>query len=501
MIHIPLPENETARLKALHQFKILDTVTETAFDDITRIAAYICGTPTALISLIDSDRQWFKSKVGMDATQTTRDIAFCAHTIGQSDVFIVPDTLIDKRFASNPLVTAAPHIRFYAGVPLITAEGYAVGALGVMDYVPRELTKEQIEAQRLLGRQVVRQIELKSKNEKLINRANELEQRNREISLLSKMRDALQACLKVEEAYAAIAQFLQLLFPQTSGGIFLRSGSNNLVSAVTTWSPQSVVNEKLLIPYEWWGLQRGWAYSLKDAHSVCQHLHQNQAPSESVCIPMMAQGEVLGILYLSSQEVGQLTESKQQLAATVSEHIALTLTNIELRETLQNQSIRDSLTGLFNRRYMEASLERELERCDRTQQPLSIIMLDVDYFKRFNDTFGHDAGDAVLRELSQFLQRYVRGSDIACRYGGEEFTLILPEASDDVSYQRAEQIREGIKHVSVQHHHQPLGTITISVGVASFPKHGLTKEAVFQAADAALYLAKNSGRDAVRLAP
>jgi diguanylate cyclase (GGDEF)-like protein len=184
----------------------------------------------------------------------------------------------------------------------------------------------------------------------------------------------------------------------------------------------------------------------------------------------------------------------------VAEHIALALANLKLREKLQNQSIRDSLTGLFNRRYMEESLEREMRRCDRKRQPLSIIMIDVDHFKRFNDTFGHNAGDAVLRELGHFLQRYVRGSDIACRYGGEEFILILPEASLSVTQQRAEQIKEGARQLNVECSGQQLGKITLSLGVACFPTHGLDGEAVIKAADTALYRAKQEGRDRVVLA-
>ncbi|MDV2995671.1 MAG: Response regulator PleD [Chroococcidiopsis sp. SAG 2025] len=144
---------------------------------------------------------------------------------------------------------------------------------------------------------------------------------------------------------------------------------------------------------------------------------------------------------------------------------------------------------------MEEALEREMLRCDRKQQPLSVIMLDVDYFKRINDTLGHDAGDAVLRELGRCLQSYVRGSDIACRYGGEEFLLILPEASLGVTQLRAEQIRAAVKQLHVESSGQPVGAITLSLGVASFPKHGLEGEAILKAADTALYRAKQEGRD------
>src|SRR4028118_473969 len=157
----PIPENEATRLKALRQLQILDSPPEAGFDDLTRLAALLCGTPTALVSLVDANRQWFKSKVGIEASETPRCVAFCAHTILQPDILIIPDALADKRFATNPLVTNPPHIRFYAGVPLITGEGQALGSLCVIDYVPRKLEPYQVEALQALGRQVVVQLELR----------------------------------------------------------------------------------------------------------------------------------------------------------------------------------------------------------------------------------------------------------------------------------------------------------------------------------------------------
>lgn len=210
---------------------------------------------------------------------------------------------------------------------------------------------------------------------------------------------------------------------------------------------------------------------------------------------MMAQGEALGVLYLRSQQKQQFTQAKQQLASAVAEHIALALANLKLHEALQQQSIRDPLTGLFNRRYLEESLERELNRASRKQQPLGIIMIDVDHFKKFNDSFGHEAGDTALRELGTFIIKQIRGADIACRYGGEEFILILPEASLNTTRERAEQIRQGAKHLALQNRRQHLDAITLSLGVAVFPEHGLTGESVIHAADAALYRAKSEGRD------
>ena len=355
---------------------------------------------------------------------------------------------------------------------------------------------------------------LQQANEKLTGWVNELKQRNHEIALLGEISDVLQACLTAEEAYTAISTMMQPLFPGATGGIFLISASKNLVEAVATWGVSPLSSQELFTPDECWALRRGRIHLVENTPSgllcnlventpsglLCKHLHPDSSAAESLCVPMMAQGEALGVLYLSSLKLGELAKTKQQLAVTIAEQISLSLANLKLRETLQNQSIRDSLTGLFNRRYLEESLEREIHRAKRKQQSLGIIMLDIDHFKRFNDTFGHEAGDTVLRELGLFLQQYVRQSDIACRYGGEEFTLILPEASLEIVRQRAEQLRQGVKHLQVQHRRQSLGAITLSLGVACFPEHGLSAETVIRAADAALYRAKAEGRDAVRLA-
>ena len=157
----PPAANERERLEALRRYRILDTLPEPDFDDLASLAARICGTPTALITLVDADRQWFKAKVGLDATQTPRDVAFCAHAILHSDLLVVPDATADQRFATNPFVTGPPHIRFYAGAPLMSPDGHALGTLCVIDQVPRQLTPEQAEALRALSRQVVAELELR----------------------------------------------------------------------------------------------------------------------------------------------------------------------------------------------------------------------------------------------------------------------------------------------------------------------------------------------------
>jgi diguanylate cyclase (GGDEF)-like protein len=511
-------DTEAARIVALGECKILDTPPEKAFDDITRLAAYICGTPIALISLVDVSRQWFKSKVGLEVTETTRDIAFCNCTVKQGELLIVPDALADRRFATNPLVTCEPYIRFYAGVPLLTPEGHVLGTLCVIDYVAREMTSGQVEALLTLGHQVSSQILLRRNlielsratsrrqqaeqalaqaNAQLTNRVKELEQRNLEIMLLSEMSDFLQACLSIEEAKKVVAKLIPLLFPALEGGVLLKNLSNSLVEAVITWGQPN--SSQVLTNCECWALRRSRVHWLQDSDNglLCHHFFTKPKPAQSLCVPMLAQGDTLGLLYLSSQEFGQFTDAKKRLARTAAEQIALALTNIKLRENLRNQSIRDPLTTLYNRRYLEESLFRELNRAKRKQQTVGVIMLDVDHFKQFNDKFGHDAGDTVLQEVGKFLQKYTRQSDIACRYGGEEFILILPEASIDVLKERAEQLRTGIKALNVCHGDQVLGRVTISLGIASFPEQGLTGEAVIKAADTALYRAKAQGRDRV----
>jgi GAF domain-containing protein len=163
----PLPSNEARRLKVLWQYEVLDTVPEEVFDDLTELAARICEAPIALISLVDESRQWFKAKVGVSATETSRDISFCAYAITQPGVFIVADTLKDKRFAQNPMVLSGPKIRFYAGAPLITPDGYAMGTLCVIDMKPRVLRPDQKEALTVLARHIVSQLELRRRTKDL----------------------------------------------------------------------------------------------------------------------------------------------------------------------------------------------------------------------------------------------------------------------------------------------------------------------------------------------
>ena len=239
----------------------------------------------------------------------------------------------------------------------------------------------------------------------------------------------------------------------------------------------------------------------------CAHVPAS-APGGYVCVPLAAQGETLGVLCLMApsaagapqKQIDEQLETLKSQGAAVGERISLSLANLRLRDVLRTQSIRDPLTGLFNRRYMEESLERELHRAARNNQTVSLVMLDIDHFKRFNDAFGHQAGDTLLRALGDFLSQRTRGQDVACRYGGEEFALILAGASAADAAKRSELLREELTHLAVTHSGQVLGRVTFSIGIAAYPTHATSTDQLLRAADEALYRAKDEGRDRICIA-
>jgi diguanylate cyclase (GGDEF)-like protein/PAS domain S-box-containing protein len=353
------------------------------------------------------------------------------------------------------------------------------------------------------------EVALQEANQNLKEIIREFEQRNRDITLLNEMGDLLQACLTCAEAYTGIAHFASLLFPDESGALFILNVPKKLMEAVATWG-ELELNEPVFSPEDCWALRRGEVHAVSSQQPglICPHLAE-APPGDHVCIPLVAQGEIMGLILLQGRACRvdspeslrqQLTESKQRLALTLARQISLALANLKLRDSLRIQAIRDPLTGLFNRRYMEETLDRELLRVKRRHKPLGVIMVDLDFLKPINDSLGHEAGDKLIGAMGQFLKAHIRREDVACRYGGDEFTLILPEASVEIARQRAEELRQGINRLQVVYAGQPLGPISASFGLATFPDHGATGEELVRAADAALYHAKQRGRNQLGIA-
>jgi diguanylate cyclase (GGDEF)-like protein/PAS domain S-box-containing protein len=342
---------------------------------------------------------------------------------------------------------------------------------------------------------------LREANAKLAGWNRELAQRTRELTALNEMSKELQTRSRVEDAYAVIAQALPRLFPDEAGLLAMVSPASERVEVVAQWG-NTLPGTRVFMPNDCWVLQHKRArWTPNTSAPACKHLGDGPVASYA-CIPLMAHEDFIGALHVRPlhADQGQLAEAKHRLTETVAEHLALALANLGLHEKLRSQSIQDPLTHLFNRRYMEEFLERELHRAARNGRPVGVLMLDLDHFKRCNDTYGHEAGDTALREIGEFLQTHIRGEDIVCRYGGEEFTLILPEASLEDSSKRAEALREGIKQLTIEYRDHSISPITASFGVAVFPDHGASHADILRAADAALYQAKAAGRDRVAIA-
>jgi len=342
---------------------------------------------------------------------------------------------------------------------------------------------------------------LQQAKQDLEDRIDDLNRRNWEMERLSNMSDFLQTCLTVEAVYKAIAHYLEPLFPGCAGAIFSLDPFSQQLRPVVRWG-NPLHSERCFHFNDCWALRRRQMQRMEPhgAIPICHHL-LHQASLTTLCTPMITQAETLGLFYLSAETPEALPETKQQIARTVAEQLALAIANLNLREILKQQSIHDPLTGLFNRRYLEESLAQEISRAQRFHHPIGVIMIDIDHFKHFNDTYGHDAGDYVLQAVATFLRENVRRSDIACRYGGEELMLILPTSPLTETLSRAEEICLAISQLSLIYQNQCLGSLTASFGVATFPRHGITGIAVMQAADAALYRAKALGRNQVVSAP
>ncbi len=437
--------NEDSRLRALSSYNILDTLPEKDFDDIVRLVCTICSVPTALISFVDADRQWFKARTGMAVDQTPRDMSFCAHALGRQTLLIVPDTALDDRFAANPLVTDGPQVRFYAGAPLVTPEGELLGTLCVLDSKPRTLTDEQQEALLILSRQVMAQLELRrriAQQQRTMQERGKVTERLRLLeAAVEKANDVIliteadpfdklgPAIVYVNPAFTRMTGYTPEEVLGKTPRILQGPDTDLAVSAeiranLKKWKPVQVEvlnyrkdgtkfwSELNIVPI---ANSKGWYTHWISIQRDVTTRREQQQKQEQINLELERRVQ---------ERTSALAAANLSLKAEIAERKALEVQ----RETLLAEALEraelDSLTGLWNHRGFQKRLEAEADRAQRSGERLVMAMIDVDNFKFFNDVYGHSVGDGVLRQVASALRSSCRSYDTLARFGGDEFAIL-----------------------------------------------------------------------------
>ena len=342
--------------------------------------------------------------------------------------------------------------------------------------------------------------------EKAVIETNRLsEKRSHDLNLLYDLKSDLQVCREVEETRPVLTKYCEQLFPGMSARILLHNNSRDLVEPFLDWGPEHEFEIDMFTPTECWALRKGKTHLERPTSlgAMCPNA-RNCNHDNYLCVPMVAFGETVGIMQLdaSSQKVndnedtpGDALESLVDLCGMTADEIAGAVEELKLRSKLQHQSTRDPLTHLYNRRYFMEALEREIYRAQQKDRELSLLMIDLDHFKTFNDAHGHIGGDTVLREFGKVLENATRGGDIAARYGGEEFAVVMIDCPAEGALKRADEIRRNTERIAIEFHRELLGGISASIGIANFPGDANTIDQLISRADEALYAAKSNGRN------
>jgi diguanylate cyclase (GGDEF)-like protein/PAS domain S-box-containing protein len=440
--------DEAARLAALRRYEVLDTPPDEAFDRIARLASHVLGTPIAVVSLVDDTRQWFKAVVGLGVRETPREVSFCAHAIASAEVLVVNDARLDPRFADNPLVTGDPRVRFYAGAPLVTSDGHALGTLCVLDRQPRGLADAD--------RAVL-------------------------VDLAALVVDALETrrmALELRRAQQRTAAILDSL----AEGVIVADPDG-------TYSVMNVAARRLL------GLRATEPRRLQDGSGLRT---EAGTPLALVDTPLARalRGEDTNALGVSvcvhgawrhfSVSARAVRAADGAVEAAVSTFVDVTEA-LRVERQLRQRAECDGLTGLFNR----AALDVHLESVERSAAvALTVIMVDVDHFKRLNDTLGHVEGDRALTVVAAAIRANLRETDFVARYGGEEFCVVLSGLSELDALRVAEKLRATI---------EATGRVTASLGLCRASTSQLAPREVLVLADRALLDAKVAGRNRVAM--
>ncbi len=452
----PLPHNEQERLTELKKYNILDTEPEAIFESMVQLAAYICQTPIAAISLVDENRQWFKAIIGINAKETPRDVAFCAHAILQNDPMVVADALLDERFYDNPLVTGGPEIRFYAGIPLVTPSGLHLGTLCVIDIEARELAREQIDAVKTLADSVMAHLDLRLSHKEIRKYVDEL-------------------------------QLSATIFESASEGIVVTDKDNRFI----TVNPAFTTTTGYLI-----------SEVIGKTPSLLSSGKQSQEFYEKMWKDLNNLGHWDGELW-NKRKDGELYAEWLSIKVIFNEdgskrmHLAIFSDVTEKKqadEIIWKQANYDLLTDLPNRRLFSDRLEHEIKIAHRTNRSLALLFIDLDYFKQINDTLGHEIGDMLLIKATERINESLRESDTVARMGGDEFTAILPQIDSPEDAYR-------IGRAIIEKFTQPFDlngnsvTISASIGLALYPNDAVDGKELLQNADKAMYRAKKQGRN------
>ncbi len=478
----PLPPNEALRLEALQGYNVLDTLPEQEFDDLTLLAQQICQAPIALISLVDENRQWFKSKVGVSHTETSLDFAFCPYAILNPDeILIVRDAQEDPRFSESPRVTGGPKIRFYAGAPLVTPDGLALGTLCVIDRVPRDLTTEQKTALRALSQIVIAQLELRRTLATCRLVKDELQSLN--ASLEQKV-EARTADLRIAATAFESQESLMITDPD---GVILRV--NKAFTESTGYTTEEVIGQTPRL--------------LKSGRHDAEFY---RAMWETINHTGTWQGEIWdrrknGEIYPKWLSITAVKGDDGVVTHYVGSHIDITERKT-YEEKIQHLAFYDHLTDLPNRLLLLDRLQQALVSSARSSRIGALLFIDMDNFKSLNDTLGHDMGDLLLQQVTQRLEYCIREGDTVSRLGGDEFVVMLLDLSEEPIEAAAQTESIGEKILTALSHPYQLDKhayrSTGSIGVTLFSGNQQATDELMKQADIAMYQAKKAGRNTLR---
>jgi diguanylate cyclase (GGDEF)-like protein/PAS domain S-box-containing protein len=465
------PSNEQARLKELAQYQILDSPEEVEFDGLTALAAQILDVPVVLVTIIDGDRQWFKSHHGLALRETPRDVSFCGHVVADAQPLVVPDAFVDKRFADNPLVTGEPRVRFYAGMPLSTPDGYVLGTLCAIAHQPRELTPQQRLSLDALARQVTSLLELRRRNIEMRSLARELFEEK-------------------EKGRITLGAITEAVLTTNSKGMV--QYMNPAAEKMTGWSQ----DEARGIPIERIMAAQPFSAPAGTLSSLGQELSRistSAASGKKIALLVRRDGSECAIEYGAAPLPDR--DGNTTGAVVISHDVGEILA---LANKMSHLAHHDALTGLPNRLLLQDRTLQAIETARRKKTRFAVLFLDLDKFKDINDSLGHAAADDLLKDIAHRLVGMLRGCDTVCRQGGDEFVLLLQEVTDGQAVARiADKVLRTMSEPFMILD-RPL-VASFSIGASIFPDDGNDFETLIKHADAAMYRAKTAGRNRYQL--